>query len=176
MASGKLWALRADGTVGVGMPQQHQQFVAGGDFSSALLEAAKAKLAEVRRELREVGDEIALITPHRNVPLSAQQPIRESVSGAALLIGGVRSDASSPEVMPLLRTMGFSPFAPGAVAPSQSPLGEGVQGSSAPAAVISLGDLAAVLPPQQTVPHAPEYHAVVALEMRSSHSSLHCGW
>ena len=57
--------------------------MAGGDFASALSEAAKAKLAEVRRELREVGAEIALITPvHRNVPLSAQQPIRES--GAAL--------------------------------------------------------------------------------------------
>ena len=133
MASGKLWVLRADGAVGLGMPQL--QFVAGGDFSSALSEAAKAKLAEVRRELREVGDEIALITPHRNVPLSAQQPICES--GAALLIGGVSSDASSPEVMPLLRTMGFSPFAPGAVAPSQPPLVEGVQASSAPAAVIS---------------------------------------
>ena len=62
--------LRADGTVGLDMPQL--QFVAGGDCSSALSEAAKAKLAEVRRELREVGDEIALITPHRNVPLSAQ--------------------------------------------------------------------------------------------------------
>ena len=62
------------------------QLVAGGDFSSALSEAAKAKLAEVRQELREVGEEIELITPHRNVPLWAQQPIRES--GAALLIGG----------------------------------------------------------------------------------------
>ena len=57
----------------------------GGDFASALSEAATAKLAEVRRELREIGAEIALITPvHRNVPLSAQQPIRES--GVAMLI------------------------------------------------------------------------------------------
>ena len=71
------------------------------------------------QELLEVWVEIALITPLRNVPPSAQQPIRES--GAALLIGGVSSDASSPEVMPLLRTMGFSLFVPGVVAPSQPP-------------------------------------------------------
>ena len=90
MSSGRLWVMAADGTVGLGMPQL--QFVGGGDFASALSEAARAKLAEVRRELREVGAEIAPITPvHRNVPLSAQQPIRES--GAALLIGGVSSDA-----------------------------------------------------------------------------------
>ena len=48
---------------------------------------------------------------------------------------------------------------PGAVAPSQPPLVDGVQASSGSAAVVSLGDLAAVLPPQQAVPHAPEYHA-----------------
>ena len=138
MASGKLWAVRVDGTVGLGMPQQ--QFVAGGDFASALSEAAKAKLADVRRELREVGAEIALITPvHHNVPLSAQQPIRES--GAVLLIGGVSSDASSPAVMPMLRTMGLSPYATGAVAPSQPLPVEGGQASSAPASVVSLGDL-----------------------------------
>ena len=88
MASGKLWAMRADGTEGLGMPQL--QFVTGGDFSSALSEVAKAKLAEVRKELREVGEEFALTTPLRNVPLSAQQPVRES--GAALLIGGVSSE------------------------------------------------------------------------------------
>ena len=105
-----------------------------------------------------MGAEIALITPvHRNVPLSAQQPIRES--GAALLIGGVSSDASSPAVMPMLRTMGFSPFAPGAMAPSQPPLVESGQASSAPASVVSLGDLAAALPPQQAVPHTPACHA-----------------
>ena len=108
MASGKLWAVQADGTEGLGMPQL--QFVAGGDFSSALSEVAKAKLAEVGQKLREVGEEIALITPLRNVPLSAQQPVRES--GAALLIGGVSSDASSPEVMPLLRAMSGSQSIP----------------------------------------------------------------
>ena len=82
-------------------------------------------------------------------------PVRRySLEGIALF-----SDASSPEVMPLLRTMGFSPFVPGAVAPSQPPLLEGMQASSAPAAVILLGDLVVVLPPQQAVPHVPEYHA-----------------
>ena len=39
MSTGKLWALAADGTVGLGMPQL--QFVGGGDFASALSEAAK---------------------------------------------------------------------------------------------------------------------------------------
>jgi hypothetical protein len=90
MPSGQLWAVQADGTVGIGMPQQ--QFVSGGDFASALSEAARAKLAEVKCELQEVGEEIALITPsNRNVPLSSQQPIRES--GAAVLIGGASEDA-----------------------------------------------------------------------------------
>ena len=102
MASGRLWAMEADGTVGLGMPQL--QFVRGGDFASALSEAAMAKLAEVRRELREVGADIALITPvHRNVPLSAQQPIRES--GVALLIAFVVSAQ-----MPARRGVGFIGF------------------------------------------------------------------
>ena len=134
------------------MPQQ--QFVAGGDFSSALSELAKAKLADVRQELREVGKEIALITPSRNVPLSEQQAVRES--GAAVFIGGASADASSPEVMPLLRTMGFSPFVPGAAPPPHPTLGlPGSQASSVPAAVVSLGDLTAALPPS---PHAPGCH------------------
>ena len=63
MASGRLWAVRSDGTVGLGTPQH--QFVAGGDFASALSEAAKAKLADVRRELREVGAEIIAMCPSR---------------------------------------------------------------------------------------------------------------
>ena len=71
-ATGKLWAMQANGTRGIGMPQQ--QYVMGGDFATALSTVAAAKLVEVRRELREVGEEIALVTPvNRNVPLAAQQ-------------------------------------------------------------------------------------------------------
>jgi hypothetical protein len=56
MATGKLWAVQANGTRGIGMPQQ--QYVIGGDFATALSTVAAAKLVEVRRELREVGEEI----------------------------------------------------------------------------------------------------------------------
>ena len=107
MATGKLWAVQANGTRGIGMPQQ--QYVIGGDFATALSTVAAAKLVKVRRELREVGEEIVLVTPvSRNVPLAVQQLIRES--GAAVLLGGSSADATSPAVLPLLRTMGFSPF------------------------------------------------------------------
>ena len=71
MASGRLWETQGDGRVGIGMPQQ--QFIAGGDFATALSAVAAEKLQEVRRELREVDREISLVTPDsRNVPLSAQ--------------------------------------------------------------------------------------------------------
>ena len=84
-----------------------------------------------------LGAEIAPITPvHRNVPLSAQQPIRES--GAAMLIGGGSSDASSPAVMPMLRTMGFSPYQPVAAAPPQ-PLLSGGERDSASRQIYSSG-------------------------------------
>ena len=83
MATGRLWAKQGNGKSGTGMPQQ--QFVTGGDFATALSTLAAAKLADVMQELREVGEEIALIMPtNHNVPLSAQQHIHES--GAAMLI------------------------------------------------------------------------------------------
>ena len=113
MTTGKLWAMRGDGTRGIGMPQQ--QYVSGGDFATALSTVAAAKLVEVRRELRQVGEEIAMVTPiQRNTPLSVQQRVSES--GAAVLLGGSAAGATSA-VLPLLRTMGFSPFMPGANAP-----------------------------------------------------------
>ena len=97
MSTGSLWTAAVDGTVGLGLRTAPVCY--GGrlhgwlDFATASSEAATAKLAEVRRELLEVGAEIASTTPvQRNVPLSAQQPIRES--GAAKLIAGASSDAS----------------------------------------------------------------------------------
>jgi hypothetical protein len=72
----------------------------------------------------------------RKVPLSAQQPIRES--GAAMLIAGGSSDASSPAVMPMLRTMGFSPYQPVAAAPPQ-PLLSGGERDSASRQIYSSG-------------------------------------
>ena len=153
MSSGKLWAAAADGTVGLGMHQL--QFVVGGNFTSALSEAATTKLAEVRRELREVGAEIALTTPsQRNVPLSAQRPIGEA--SAARLIGGVSADASSPAVMPMLRTMGFSPFQQGA--PPKPPVSGGEQVASAAVSIVSLGDLSAAMPLQLGL-HRPSEHS-----------------
>ena len=61
---------------------------------------------------------------------------------------------SSPAVMPMLRTMGFSPYVPVAMAPSQPPLAGGGQISSSPASVVSLGDLSAAVPLQQVVAHS----------------------
>ena len=150
MATGKLWVMQANGTRGIGMPQQ--QYVMGGDFATALSTVAAAKLVEVRRELREVGEEIALVTPvNRNVPLAAQQLIRES--GAAVLLGGSSTDATSPAVLPLLRTMGFSPFMPGAGAPA---LVWGVrQFTSPPTSVVSLSALAAGLSPNAAARRGP---------------------
>ena len=72
VASGWLWVVQADGTRGLGMPQH--QFVAGGDFAPVLPEAARARLEDVRRELLEVGEELAMLTPtYHGMPLSAQQ-------------------------------------------------------------------------------------------------------
>ena len=135
------------------MPQQ--QYVMGGDFATASSTVAAAKLVEVRRELREVGEEIALVTPvSRNVPLAAQQLIRES--GAAVLLGGSSADATSPAVLPLLRTMGFSPFMPGAGAPA--PMSEVVH-SSPSTSVVSLSALAAGLPLQRVGVQSPANQA-----------------
>jgi hypothetical protein len=41
MATGRLWAVQGNGASGIGMPQQ--QFVAGGDFATALSAVAAAK-------------------------------------------------------------------------------------------------------------------------------------
>ena len=62
---GQAVGVRGDGTDGIGMPQQ--QFIAGGDFATALSAMAAAKLLDVRRELREVDRETTLITPD-NLP------------------------------------------------------------------------------------------------------------
>ena len=146
MASGKLWAVRGDGTMGIGMPQQ--QFIAGGDFATALSEVAAARLLEVRQELRQVDREITLITPtNRNVSLTAQQHIRES--GAAALLGN--SSDQSPAVMPLLRTMGFSPYVQGAGAPAQPAPTTGGALPSQPAVVVPLSAFTAGLPGQGAV-------------------------
>ena len=161
VASGWLWAVQSDGTVGLGMPQH--QFVAGGDFAPALSDAAKARLEDVRQELREVGAELEMLTPahrgviavYRSVPLSAQQSA--GGSEAVLLTGGVGSDASPPAVGPMLRTMDLSLYPPVVVAPSQ-PL-PGGDGQALSASVVSLSDLPAELQLQQVVAHSTAGHA-----------------
>jgi hypothetical protein len=149
-----LWEVRGDGGVGIGMPQQ--QFIAGGDFATALSVMAADKLREVRRELREVDREITLVTPDsRNVPLSAQQGARES--GAVRLLGA--SSAESPVVPPLLRTMGFSPGGQGAgPLPQPAPAGGDVLPSS-PTAVVPLSALTAGLLQQRVVAQNPANQA-----------------
>ena len=74
-----------------------------------------------------------------------------------MLIAGASSDASSPAVMPMLRTMGFSPYQPVAAAPPQPPLSGVGQVTSTHASVVSLGDLSAAVPLQQALAHSPEY-------------------
>jgi hypothetical protein len=71
LATGVIWASRGDGTVGLGLPQL--QFVVGGDFTAAATGWGEGMLASVRSELREVGDELALLTPigHDPPPLGA---------------------------------------------------------------------------------------------------------
>ena len=72
VALGWLWAVQANGTRSLGIPQH--QFVAGGDFPTALPDAARERLEDVRRELREVREELAMLTPtyHGMPPLVRQ--------------------------------------------------------------------------------------------------------
>ena len=71
----------------------------------------------------------------------------------SLLHAGASSDASFPAVMPMLRTMGFSPYQPVAVAPPQPPSSLVEQVTLKPASVVSLGDLSVAIPLQQASEH-----------------------
>ena len=113
----------------------------------------------MRLELRDVGDELALLSPagHDSPPLM-QQPADGASS--ALLDAGARPEASPVAAMPMLRLEGTSPGQPALVAPPQ-PLGlGGLQPPSAQASVVSLGDLSAGLPPQYGAYDFTAYHAV----------------
>ena len=62
------------------MPQL--QFVVGGDFATAdtLVVGGEGRIAEVRLELREVGDELALLSPvGGDAPPLVQQPADRAV-------------------------------------------------------------------------------------------------
>ena len=84
LATGYLWSKRDDGTEGLGMPQL--QFVVGGDFAAAdtLAVGGEGRIAEVRLELREVGDELALLSPAgSDAPPLEQQPAEGGELGSA---------------------------------------------------------------------------------------------
>ena len=116
VASGWLWVVQANGTRGLGKPQH--QFVAGGDFPTALPDAARERLEDVRRELREVREELAMLTPtYHGVPPSVRQ--WADGPGAVLLSsGGISGASRSPPVGgPMLNTMDLSLYLPLAVDP-----------------------------------------------------------
>ena len=159
LAMGYLWSSRGDGTEGLGMPQL--QFVVGGDFATAdaLAVRGEGSIAEVRLELRDVGDELALLSPagHDSPPLE-QQPA--DGASLALLDAGAGPEMSPIAAMPMLRLEGTSPSLPALGAPPQPPGLSGLHPPSAQASVVSLGDLSAGLPPQYGAYDFTAYHAV----------------
>jgi hypothetical protein len=159
LATGYMWSKRGDGTEGLGMPQL--QFVVGGDFATAdaLAVGGEGRIAEVRLELRDVGEELALLSPAGHDPLPS---MRQPADGASLVLldAGAGLGESPIAAMPTLRLDDTSLGLPVLVAPPQ-PLGlGGLQPPSAQASVVSLGDLAAGLPPQYGAYDFTAYHAV----------------
>ena len=74
MASGELWARRADGMPGWGLPQQY--FIAGGEFVSAPSRPQAEELARVQQQLVSARAELVSLSPrsaarNNNIPLSA---------------------------------------------------------------------------------------------------------
>jgi hypothetical protein len=98
LATGRMWASRGDGTEGLGMAQL--QYVVGGDFTAASTGWGEGRLASVRLELREVGDELALLTPvSHEAPSLEQQPA--SGSSRALPNGGADPGATPIAALPM---------------------------------------------------------------------------
>ena len=159
LATSYLWSGREDGTEGLGMPQL--QFVVGGDFATAdtLAVGGEGRIAEVRLELREVGDELALLSPvGGDAPPLGQQPTEEA--SLALPEAGADPEVLLVEAVPMLRPEGTSPEPLPLMAPPQSPGSGGLRPPSAQASVVSLGDLSAGLPPQYGAYDFTTYHAV----------------
>ena len=140
VASGWLWAVQANGTRGLGLPQH--QFVAGGDFPTALPVAARRRLEEVRRELRGVREELEMLAPtDHGVPPSVRQ--WAGGPGAVLLSSGNTSGASLPVGGPMLNTRDLSLYPPLAVDPLRCMSGGAAQTAPMLASVVPLADLSA---------------------------------
>jgi hypothetical protein len=108
LATGGMWATQGDGTEGLGMPQL--QYVVGGDFTAASTGWGEGRLASVRLELREIGDELALLTPVGHVPPPSE---RGQASGTSLALpeGGADPEATPVSALPEL-TADTSPVQP----------------------------------------------------------------
>ena len=157
LAMGSMWASRGDGTEGLGMPQL--QYVVGGDFTAASTGWGEGRLASVRLELREVGDELVLLTPvGHEPPPSEQRPA--SGSSLALPNGGADPEATPIAALPMRHLVDASPRQPVPLAPPQPPLVSGVHSPSAPASVVSLKDLSTDLLLQHGAYHFPAYHSI----------------
>ena len=159
LTTGYMWSSQGDGTEGLGMPQL--QFVVGGDFTTAdaLAVWVEGRITDVRLELRDVGDELALLSPvgHDSPPVE-QRPA--GGASLALLDAGAGPEVLPIAAVPMRRLEDTSPSRPTLLAPPQAPVLGGSHSPSAQASVVSLGDLSAGLPPQYGAYHFPAYHAV----------------